>query len=187
MKMRGVTKWISRITTTILFTVLLLMVFMVVSSKMSGGSVFGYQLKTVLSGSMEPGIHTGSIIAVKPTHDVTNFLKGDVVTFKADEHELVTHRVFKVKNDGQQYVTKGDNNNAPDMDPLLAQNIVAEYTGFTIPYVGYAVHYASTKIGTALLLILPGILLLCYSGVTIWRTLKEIESNVEKKPTVETK
>lgn len=28
--------------------------------------VFGYQLKTVLSGSMEPEIKTGSIIAVKP-------------------------------------------------------------------------------------------------------------------------
>ena len=51
------------------------MTFVVISSKASGGEpqVFGYQLKTVLSGSMEPAFNTGSIIAVKPSRRSNNF------------------------------------------------------------------------------------------------------------------
>ena len=61
-------KIFSNLITAVLFINLILMAFLVVSSKASGGEpqAFGYQLKTVLSGSMEPTFKTGSIIAVKP-------------------------------------------------------------------------------------------------------------------------
>lgn len=132
MKARKVTKWISRITTALLFVVLFAMIFLVIAERAGGGNLFGYQLKTVLSGSMEPNIQTGSVIAVQSVKDGTHFQKGDIVTFKTKDHNLVTHRIYKVNNDGKQYITKGDNNDAPDQKPLLADNIVAEYTGFKI-------------------------------------------------------
>ena len=65
------------------------MVFIVISSKTSEGApqILGYQLKTVLSGSMEPGIKTGSIIAVKAGGDMTRFQENDVITFVQEKEQ----------------------------------------------------------------------------------------------------
>lgn len=139
-------------------------------------SLFGYQLKAVLSGSMEPEIQTGSIISIKPVDDPTRFKKGDVITFRTRDDTLITHRIIEVKGDGQQYITQGDGNNGPDVEPVLAENIVGEYTGFNVPYIGYVLQYANSKQGAVLLLILPGLLLLGYAIVTIWRTLRLVEA-----------
>ncbi|WP_188454452.1 signal peptidase I SipW [Virgibacillus oceani] len=180
---KKVLKWMNNITTGILFTVLIGMLVVVVMSKASGGEpeIFGYQLKTVLSGSMEPGIKTGSIIAVKPGGDMTRFEKDDVITFMAEDEKLITHRIVEVVESGDNtlYRTKGDNNNAPDMDPVLSENVLAEYSGFTIPYVGYFVNFSQSKNG-AFLLLIPGLILLCYSGFVIWRALSELDINNKK-------
>lgn len=187
MKMISVKKWMSNIVTGLLFLTLISTAFVVISSKASGGepTVMGYQLKTVLSGSMEPGIQTGSIIAIKPGGDMTRFKKGDVITFKESETKLITHRVLEVKGTGEntQYITKGDNNDAADLQPVLAANVVGEYNEFTIPYIGYLLNAAQSKMGSALLLILPGVLLLLYSAVTIFKAIKEIEVNKETTTT----
>jgi signal peptidase I len=170
--------FINHLTTVVLFLLLISMTFFVISSKASGGEpeVFGYQLKTVLSGSMEPGIKTGSIIAVKPGGDMTRFQPDDVITFMEEDGKLVTHRVTEViaSGDSVMYRTKGDNNNAEDINPVLSENVVAEYEGFTIPYVGYFINFSQSKNG-ALLLIIPGFLLLGYAGISIWRAIREIE------------
>lgn len=183
---RKLLKAISTMTTVLLFIVLCFTIFVVIVSKASGGetNLFGYQFKTVLSGSMEPKIQTGSVIAIKLVSDPSHFEKGDVITFRTKDDLLITHRIYKVK--GQQYVTKGDNNNAPDPDPVLADNIVGEYTGFTVPYAGYALNFAGSKEGAALLLILPGLFLVGYAAFTIRRALKQIGELNESKSTPET-
>ncbi|TFJ94591.1 signal peptidase I SipW [Lentibacillus salicampi] len=176
--------WINNIATTILFAALIGMLFVVVSAKASGGEpeIFGYQLKTVLSGSMEPDIQTGSIIAVKPGGDMTRFQKDDVITYMEEEGKLITHRVVEVMNNGEHvmYRTKGDNNDAPDLTPVLSENVMAEYTGFTIPYLGYLVSMSQSQNG-AFLLLVPGLLLLCYSGFIIWKAFKEIEPDKSRE------
>ncbi|GGB45405.1 signal peptidase I [Virgibacillus dakarensis] len=180
---KKVWKWLNNITTVLLFTILIGMLAVVIISKFSGGEpgIFGYQLKTVLSGSMEPGIKTGSIIAVKPGGDMTRFKENDVITFQADEKTVITHRIVDVTKSGEHtiYQTKGDNNNAPDMDPVLSENVVGEYTGFTIPYVGYFSNFVQSKNG-AFLLLIPGILLLGYSIFIIWKTLSEVEASNQR-------
>src|SRR5690625_3714938 len=179
LKLKTIKKWANATVTVILFTTLILMAFIVISTKASGGEpkVFGYQIKTVLSGSMEPEFKTGSIIAVKPGGDMTRFKEGDVITFMDDASRLITHRVIDVIHSGDNvlYETKGDNNNAADRDLVLSDNVVAEYTGFTIPYVGYLSSFAQSKEGGALLLILPGLLLIAYAGYTIWQALSHLE------------
>ncbi|WLR54369.1 signal peptidase I [Mesobacillus subterraneus] len=178
----------SSLVTTILFLLLIFMVFVVISSKASGGEpqFLGYQLKTVLSGSMEPTFKTGSIIAVKPVEDPTALKKGDVITYMQQDGNLVTHRVTDVikQTDQVMYQTKGDNNEDFDSQLVLSQNVVAKYTDVTIPYFGYFIDFAKSSKGIAIMLILPGILLLGYSGITIWSALKEIDaktSNSEEK------
>ncbi|MBS4219462.1 signal peptidase I [Bacillus sp. FJAT-49711] len=185
--MRKTLKICSNIITAILFMNLLVMVFLVVSSKASGGEpqAFGYQLKTVLSGSMEPTFMTGSVIAVKPLDEDarTNLQVGDIITFQANEEMLITHRIIGVNTSGEHvmYETKGDNNNAADMDLVLSDNVVAKYADFTIPYIGYFINFAQSKEGSAILLIGPGVLLLGYAGYSILTALRELDPKVGKK------
>jgi len=183
-KQQKIKKWVNNIVTGILMILLISVATVVVISKASGGEpqLFGYQLKTVLSGSMEPGIQTGSIIAVKLAEDKNNFKKGDVITFQAEEDILITHRITEVVKSGDSvlYRTKGDNNNAEDMNPVISDNVVAGYTGFTVPYVGYFNNFSQSKNG-ALLLLIPGFLLLIYSAFTIWKVLSVIELRPKKQ------
>ncbi|WP_066070094.1 signal peptidase I SipW [Neobacillus soli] len=189
--MKKILKVISNIITVVLFLNLILMAFLVISSKASKGEaqVFGYQLKTVLSGSMEPTFLTGSIIGVKPLNSKErNVLKkDDVITFKTKEGILVTHRIIGVTTSGPNvlYKTKGDNNDGPDIDPILSENVVAIYSGFTIPYIGYFIDFAQSKKGSALLLIGPGILLLGFAAFNIYFGLKEIDRKTKNVVTKE--
>jgi signal peptidase I len=181
MTMKKVLKITSNLVTTVLFLVLLFMIFVVISSKASGGEpqFLSYQLKTVLSGSMEPTFKTGSIIAVKPVEEPASLKKGDVVTFLQQDNTIVTHRIVEVikSGDNTMFQTKGDNNKDMDTQPILAQNIVAKYTGFTIPFLGYFIDFAKSSKGTAILLIVPGVLLLGYSGFTIVSALRELDKS----------
>lgn len=178
-------KIISNITTALLFMLLVITLFVVISSRASGGepNVFGYQLKTVLSGSMEPGIKTGSIISIQPDENTTQYEKGDVITFRGQDDMIITHRILEVEENGQQYITKGDNNNGPDTQPVLAGDIIGHYTGLTIPFVGYVLDFVNSKIGALLLLVIPGIGLIGYAVITIWRTLRVLD--IKDKKTVE--
>jgi signal peptidase I len=179
MKKIRVRKVISGVITTLLSIALVFMIFVVISSKASGGepSFLGYQLKTVLSGSMEPTFKTGSIIAVKPLSDTKNLKEKDIISFMQDDKSIVTHRIIKVLKQGDQvsYQTKGDNNKNPDFNPVQSQNVVAKYSGFTIPFLGYLIDFAKSSKGTAILLIIPGVLLLIYSVVSILGALKELD------------
>jgi signal peptidase len=110
---------------------------------------------------MEPIFQTGSVISIKLAEDPSSFQKGDIITFHIDD-KLVTHRITEaVENNGQVfYRTKGDNNDGPDLWTVPAENVVGKYEDFTIPYVGYAMNIAQSKAGTALLLFVPGLVLL---------------------------
>lgn len=175
---RAIKKTISGLTSFLLFTLLIVTLFAVISTQAADGepNVFGYEIKTVLSGSMEPEIQTGSIISIQPTDNPTQYEAGDVITYTNPDDNLVTHRVHEVENGGEQYITKGDNNNSTDSEPVLAEDVVGEYTGFTVPYVGYAIVFATSDQGAFLLLIVPGVLLLMYSAFTIGRALRQIDA-----------
>ncbi|MDM5187572.1 signal peptidase I [Bacillus sp. DX4.1] len=183
--MKLVWKIMSNVISFVLFAVMVCLAFVVISSKASGGdpTVMGYQFKTVLSGSMEPTFLTGSVIAVEPTKDGSKYKKGDVITFKESDKKLVTHRIIGVKNvNGKvMYETKGDNNNGPDLEPVLAENVVGKYGDITVPYVGYLLGYANSKAGAALLLIIPGIFLLGYSAITIFTAIRSIDEEKKNK------
>lgn len=182
--MKILLRWINHFITFLLFALLILIAFLVISTRSSGGepSLFGYQLKIVLSGSMEPEIQTGSVIAVKPVEDKTSFKADDIITFVDSRSQIVTHRIIDVVGSGEntQYVTKGDNNEHPDAEPVLAENVIAEYTGFTIPYLGYFIEFAKSQKGAVILFIVPGILLLIYAAFQIWSVMKMIEPNSRK-------
>ncbi|AIQ33492.1 MULTISPECIES: signal peptidase I SipW [Paenibacillus] len=174
-------KMINNTLSSIMLVIFILLVIAVVLSKASGGepAFFGYQIKSVLSGSMEPGIQTGSIVALKPGGDMNRFKKGDVITFRNEENLLITHRVVEATMNNAtgeaMYRTKGDNNDAPDMNPTSSTNVVAEYAGVTVPYVGYAMNFAVSKAGSVVLMIVPGLMLLLYALYSSWKAVAALE------------
>jgi signal peptidase I len=184
-------KWVSKLTTALLVLLLVLMLFVTISSKINGGApkVFGKEILTVLSGSMEPGIKTGSVIAVKPVGNplVETFTKGDVITFKAVDNQnmMITHRIVDVQGTGAnlKYVTKGDNNDGQDPMPVPAGNVVAHYANFTIPYLGYILSWVKTKVGIAALLFVPGLYLILQPLISLYRSMsKDEEEAGDDKP-----
>lgn len=185
-----VKKLISRSLTFLLIVIFALMALSVVISRVGGGepNFFGYQIKTVLSGSMEPGIQTGSIVSLIPGGDMNRFKAGDIITFRESTDKLVTHRIVEVLHDGNgliSYRTKGDNNDAPDLEAVPSGNVVAEYSGFTIPYAGYAMNFANSRAGSLALLVIPGLLLLIYAGASSWKALSRIDKKEPDSTTPE--
>ncbi len=61
------------------------------------------------------------------------------------------------------------------MNPTSSVNVVAQYTGVTVPYVGYAMNFAVSKAGSVVLMIVPGLMLLLYALYTSWKAVAALE------------
>lgn len=186
----------SNLVTVILGIFLVVTMYAAISTRLSHGSaprVFGLQWYEVLSGSMEPHIHVGSVIFDKPNVNVNNLKVGDVITFDADPNEfpgystdngqmVITHRIHGIfhKNGQLEFQTKGDANNTPDPMLIPASNVIAEYDNITIPYLGYYLNFMKTKEGIGLLLILPGALLIISTLISLFREIAKL-TKAEKK------
>src|SRR5699024_2232870 len=180
--MKAILKAINNLVTAIVLITILLTLYLVIPPKTSGANMnlFGYQIKTVLSGSMEPDIETGSIIFINVDADKKQFEAGDVITFITEENVLVTHRIIDVKNRGEQFITKGDANDAADLEPVRMENVIGKYTGVMIPYVGYVMNFATSKEGVALLLIVPGVFFIIRAFVIVWQVAQHVGRTKEQ-------
>ena len=180
--MKLIWKVISNVISFVLFALMVCLAFVVISSKASGGdpTVMGYQFKSVLSGSMEPTFLTGSIIAIEPTKDGSKYQKVMLLPLKRKmkNYHSPYYRCKDI-NGKVMYETKGDNNNGPDLEPVLAENVIGKYADITVPYAGYALNYANSKAGAALLII-PS-LLLGYSAITIFSAIRSIDGEKKEK------
>lgn len=145
--------------TTILVTVVVVLAVLLVGVRLVGMQVF-----TVLSGSMEPTYHTGSLIYVKSV-DYTEIEEGQVITFLLDEDTVATHRVVEVVPDTGdstvlRYRTKGDANDAVDGTLVHYKNVIGSPV-FSIPYMGYLANYIQHPPGMYLAISVGALLLLC--------------------------
>ena len=122
------------------FTSLLVALVVILALLLVGARLIGYQVYTVLSGSMEPTYATGSLIYVRPT-EAKDIIVGMPITYVLDEKlTVVTHRVIIADPVNQQFTTKGDANQTPDGSPVHFKNLIGTPV-FTIPYLGYLANY----------------------------------------------
>ena len=119
--------------------------------------VTGYRPVVVLSGSMTPTYPVGSVVYYHAC-DLEELEVGDAITFRAGD-SLVTHRITTVNKDSGTVVTKGDNNETEDPNPVKENEIVGKATGFAIPYAGYFVMYGKKPVA---IVIMAAILLINY-------------------------
>ncbi|KUO61392.1 MAG: S26 family signal peptidase [Gracilibacter sp. BRH_c7a] len=91
-------------------------------------NIWGFQLFSVESGSMEPTLPIGSLIVSRIPKEPGSLTIGDIVTFRTISGIIVTHRIIEVifNYDGTvAYRTKGDNpKNSPDPELLTEDRVI---------------------------------------------------------------
>lgn len=131
-------------------TSVLVAIVVVAALLLAGARLVGLQVFTVLSGSMEPAYHTGSVIYVKEI-DPADIAVGDPITFMLDEDTIATHRVVEIVPDEEdssvlRFRTKGDANENADGGLVHYKNVIGTPV-FTIPYLGYVASFIQTPPG----------------------------------------
>lgn len=132
-------KKVWNVISTVLVALVVLLALLLV-----GARVFGLRVYTVLSGSMEPTYHTGSLIYVRKVDPYT-IQEGQPITFMLDQNTIATHRVVGIVQDEEdatviRFRTKGDANEAEDGSLVHYKNVIGTPV-FSIPYLGYVAHY----------------------------------------------
>ena len=150
-----------------------------------GARVVGLQVFTVLSGSMEPTYHTGSLIYVKKVDPYT-IKEGQPITFMLDENTVATHRVVGIVPDEEdptviRFRTKGDANEAEDGSLVHYKNVIGTPI-FSIPYLGYVADYIQHPPGMYVAISAGAVLLLLVFIPDIFADDKEKEKKKKSAP-----
>jgi signal peptidase len=145
------------------FTSIILVIVVLLAIALVGVRLLGFQVLTVLSGSMEPTYRAGALIYVKKV-DYKELQPGDVITFMLDEDTVATHRIVEVVPDETdpetlRYRTKGDANKAEDGGLVHYKNVIGKPV-FSIPYLGYVADYIQHPPGMYVAISAGAILLL---------------------------
>jgi signal peptidase I len=132
------------------------------------GPLVGWRVDAVVSGSMEPAIHTGSVVISRPVA-AGEIATGDIIVFRALRGEAVTaHRVVAVTREpAPSFVTKGDANDGPDPNPV-APGQVAGVVILELPYLFYLFALIRTPAGLALTVAVPLLILAASEARDRW-------------------
>ena len=111
----------------------------------------GYQLYTVVSGSMEPAVTTGSLVYIKYV-EPGDIETGDIIAFYGSDAQgsIITHRVVSNSNAMGEFITKGDANAENDMNPVTYEQYVGKMVR-SIPKVGGIVQTITVGSGKTVL------------------------------------
>nr|WP_297864098.1 signal peptidase I [uncultured Acetatifactor sp.] len=127
-----------------LVSVLSLLAVVAVCIPMTVPGLLGYDAYTVISGSMEPAIPTGSAIYVE-TVPPEQVAVGDVIAFYS-RGAVITHRVAENLVVTGEFITKGDANAENDVTPAAYESLMGR-VAFSIPFLGNVMAVCSGTAG----------------------------------------
>lgn len=136
-------KKIWNIINTILVILVITLVILLVGLKFVGLTPY-----TVLSGSMEPKYHVGSIIYVTKVAEPNKLTPGMPLTYSLEE-TVVTHQIVEKGTDerGLYFITQGIYEGSTPDPKVYPEQIVGKPV-FTIPYLGYVSNFIQNPPGT---------------------------------------
>lgn len=138
------------------------------------------EVKIVQSGSMEPVIHTGSLVIIKPESE---YKEGEIITFMFNRNDKVptTHRIVSVRQEGDNtfFLTKGDANENADPREIRERDVIGKVL-LSVPYLGYVLDFAKKPLGFAIIIGIPAALVVYEELGKIW---KEIRRKKEPEQT----
>ena len=138
------------------------------------------RVKTVLSGSMEPEISVGSVIAVK---SADQYRIGDIITFQfALNQPAITHRIYDIQViEGTTYfITKGDANEEPDPRPVREEEVLGRVL-FSVPFVGYVIAFVQTQLGFILIIVVPATIIITEEFRKIGKEIARLKNKKKDK------
>lgn len=111
--------------------------------------MLGYNIYTVVSGSMEPEIPTGSLVYVK-TMEPEEVQEKDVIAFygAVDGSSIITHRVVTNSTIMGEFITKGDANQENDIRPIPYSHFIGKVM-LSVPELGSLAQVFTSGIGKA--------------------------------------
>lgn len=135
--------------------------------------LMGYELHSIISGSMEPEIPVGSLIYSKPV-EAQSLAVDDIIVFRNENFELVTHRIVELHDD--EIITKGDANQSADLFPITTGQVMGRVE-YHMPVLGTVSEWLSTGMGkiSVLCLLAAAILIRIAGGRMCAATRKEAE------------
>lgn len=138
----------------------LLIVLIIACLPLTLPKAFGYQMYTVISGSMEPVLPVGSLVYVK-YQKPESIEKKDIIAFYGsnDSSSIITHRVVYNKKLSGEFVTKGDANKEKDMNPISYNQYMGKVV-LMIPVIGGVAQTLTTGSGKLVLFSFIGLILL---------------------------
>ena len=129
---------------------LFIILIVILAFLLAGVRLIGYTPYTVLSGSMEPTYHVGSLIYVKEI-DPATLKVGDALTFTLSNGAIVTHKIIEIQNADNpaklSFRTQGEANDTPDGNPVSPSDIIGK-PEFSIPYLGCVSNFVQNPPGT---------------------------------------
>lgn len=129
-----------------LISICMVLVVIAVGAVMIVPKVMGNDIYAVLSGSMEPYYHVGSVVIVDKGVSPEEIAVGDPITFRKTDNLVATHRVIAINTDTQEFRTKGDANEDEDLAPVPFSSLIGK-AGISVPMVGYIPLYMRTPKG----------------------------------------
>ena len=105
---------------------------------------FGYEIYSIVSGSMRPEYPVGTVVYVKDM-EPAQVEEGDVIAF-VRENSIVVHRVVQNRTVEARFITKGDANNINDIDPVPYDNMVGRVEK-KFPVAGHFLSIFNTFVG----------------------------------------
>lgn len=148
-------------------------------------SVMGYSVFRVMTGSMEPTIPTYSVIV---THAVepSEIKEGDVISYFSKDPALRgavnTHRVVDIYEEAGTvfYQTRGDANNADDLYPPTADEIIGVVV-FSSYFLGTVVRLVSNPLVFFPLILVPLLVILILNLIKTYRMAASIARQEEER------
>lgn len=126
---------------------LLVLLIVLCAVFLMGSRLMGYQVYTIISGSMQPEYEVGDLIYVKAV-DPADIRIGDDITFVLNEDLVVaTHRVIRIDAEKQHIYTKGIANEVEDSTPVHFNNVLG-VVRFNIPLLGFVSSFIQNPPGT---------------------------------------
>ncbi len=127
-------------------------------------SLFGYKFLVDLTDSMLPEISPGDLIIIK---ELDHYKKNDIVAYRNEKNELITHRIVKVtkKNQKEYFDVKGDKNRIKDESMVTHDDIEGKYIK-SIAGIGNILLFFKSVHGIIFLLVV----IICYVMFLIIKT-----------------
>lgn len=116
--------------------IVLLILVIAICIPLTVPKLLGYQIYTVVSGSMEPAIPVGSLVLIGQV-EPGEVEADEIIAFYGgkDSNAIITHRVVENRVVMGEFITKGDANQTEDMNPVAYEELIG-CVEMSIPMLG---------------------------------------------------